>query len=327
MFVNISFIKSLCRMNGIKNKKILLIGGTGFIGLNLAKRLSSLDWEVTLMSRGISKIKKLDFSRKIKLIKGDVRDYKIVEENIKNKDVIINLAAVVNPASDFNPYQDLDVNCKGQLNILEARKNVNPNSKYIFFGTRAQFGKTRLSDSPLTESFCQRPISLYGIHKQASENYCYLYSTVFNLESIILRLSIVYGHEIAGENMHNIIDKFIKKALKNEKFYVNGHGKDLKDLIYIEDLIDLLVKIIESDVMEGTFNVGSGKKIKLIDIARKIVKLCGSGSFEARPFPKGIKPFELGSFYFDISKVKKAFNWKPKTDIDAGLKKVIESYK
>lgn len=311
----------------IKGKNILLIGGTGFIGLQLAKRLSEFPCNITILDKNIDEAKKLDFTKKIRFIKGDVTNYKSIEENIKNKDIIFNLATVVQDDGNFDPYFDLDINCKGQLNVLEARKNVNPNSKYIFLSSRTQFGILRKEDLPLTEEHCQRPISLYAIHKQTAENYCKLYKRAFDLKSVILRISIAYGPKIIGENKNNIIDKFIKKAINNEKFYVYGYGKNIKDLIYIEDLVELIIKILDSEEKEGIFNVGSGEKIELIDIAKKIVELCGSGNLEAIPFPKEIVKFELGNFYFDISKVKKTFDWEPKTKIEEGLKNTINFYK
>jgi len=314
--------------NNIKNKKIIIIGGCGFIGLHLAKRLSSLDCDLIILYRSnLDKVKNLDFTKKIKFIKGNIKEYKDIEKSIKDKDIIINFAAVVNPTSDFELYQDLEVNCKGQFNILEARKNINPDSKYLFLGSRTQFGRVKKEDLPIPEDYCQRPISLYGIHKQTSENYCKLYKRTFNLQSTILRLPQVYGPSLTKEKTHSIIDKFVKKALKNEKFYVNGYGKDIKDLIYIDDVIDLIIKILNSNIKEGIFNVGSGEKVQLIDIAKKIVKLCNSGSFEAVPFPEDLVNFELGSFFFDISKASKEFDWKPKISLDEGIKRVIDFYK
>ena len=307
----------------MNSKKILIIGGSGFMGLHLAKRLSKLESDITIYCKNIDKAKKLNLADKIKFIEGDITDYKAIEESIKDKEVIINLAAIVRDRDDFNPYLDLEVNCKGQINILEARKKVNPNSKYIFIGTRSQFGRVEEKDLPISEDHCQKPISLYGIHKQTAENYCKLYKRTFNLNSIILRLSQVYGPSLTKEKTHSIIDKFIKKAIMNEEFYVNGYGEDIKDLIYVDDVVDLIIKILDSNVEEGIFNVGSGKKIKLIDIAKKVVKFCNSGSFKAVPFPEKLAKFELGSFYFDISKVKKNFKWEPKVSIDEGIKKMI----
>lgn len=310
-----------------KNKKILLIGGSGFIGLHLAKKLSKFNKDITILSKHINKAKKVDFAKKIKFIERDAADYRAIEESIKNKDAIINLAVVVQDNANFDPYLDLEVNCKGQLNILEARKRVNPHSRYIFLGTRSQFGKIEEKDLPVSEKQCQKPISLYGIHKQTAENYCKLYKRTYNLKSIILRFPQVYGPRLTNEDTHSIIDKFIKKAIMNEEFYVNGYGRDIKDLIYVDDVVDLIIKILESDVEEGVFNAGSGKKITLIEIAEKIVKLCRSGSFKAVPFPKDILKFELGSFYFDISKVKKTFKWEPQINIEEGIKKTMEFYK
>ena len=310
-----------------KNQRILLIGGAGFIGLHLAKKLSSINNDITIFSKDNSKAKKLLFSKKIKFTKGDISNYKDVEKNINNKEIILNLASVVNSSQIVDFKNDLDVNCRGQINILNARKNINPHSKYIFFGTRAQFGKVEENDLPVLEDHCQKPVSLYGIHKQTAENYCKLYELTFNLKSIILRFPQIYGPSLTNENTQGIIDKFIKKAMRSELFYVNGFGKDIKDLIYIEDAVDLIIRVMESDVDGGTFNVGSGKKIKFIEIAEKIVEVCGSGSFKTVPFLKEIKKFELGNFYFDTSKVNKKFNWKPKTSLDEGIKKTKAFYK
>ena len=314
-------------MGSLKGKKILIIGGTGFVGMHLAKRLSEVPCRVYIFGRSIDNAKRVEFAKKIEFIESDVADYKAIEKSVKNKDIIVNLAAVVQDYAEFNPYLDLEVNCKGQLNILEARKKTNPAAKYIFIGSRTQFGRVNEKDLPVSEDLCQRPISLYGIHKHTAENYCMLYKRAFNLKSVILRLPQVYGPSLTGKNAHSIVDRFIRKALENEEFGVNGYGKDIKDLIYVEDVVGLIISILESETEEGIFNVGSGKKIKLIEIAEKIVKLCGSGSFKPVPFPKELANFELGDFYFDISKAKKAFNWSPKTKIHEGLKKTIEFYR
>ncbi len=294
--------------------------------MHLARRLLELGSDVAVFGKNEAKNGK-DFRNKINFIKGDVADYKAIEKSVKNKDAIINLAAVIQDYAEFDPYLDLEVNCRGQLNVLEARKKVNSAAKYIFIGSRTQFGKVDKKDLPVSEELCQRPVSLYGIHKQTAEDYCRLYKRAFNLKSVILRFPQVYGPGLAGKNSHSIIDRFIRKALKNEEFHVNGYGKDIKDLVYVQDAVELIVKILDSGIEEGAFNAGSGKKIRLIEIAKKIVKLCGSGSFKAVPFPRELAKFELGDFYFNITKVKKSFNWSPKTKIDEGLKKTIEFHK
>ena len=311
----------------IRKKKIILLGGSGFIGLHLAKRISEIGWDTTILSKDTQKISKLGFSESLTLIKGDITRYEDVLTGIKGKDCIVNLAAVCNTSSKFDPYSDLEVNCRGQLNVLESRKNSNPNSKYIFLGSRMQFGIVREDDMPIKDEHCQNPISLYGIHKTTAENYCKLYKRAFNLNSIVLRLPIVYGFNLIGDNKNNIIPHLVKKAINNEKFYINGYGSDIKDLLYVDDIIDLILLVIDSKVKNGAFNVGSGQKIRFIDLAEKIIKLLNSGSYEAVPFPKELAKFELGSFYFDTSGLKKIFKWMPKTSLDDGLIKIMDFFK
>lgn len=310
----------------IRNKKILLIGGSGFIGLNAAKALSELEADITILCKNPEKIKNIGFCRNFKIIKGDVSDYDSVEKNIMNKDVIINFASVVSSGSSFDAFEDIKTNLAGQLNVLEARKKLNQKSRYIFIGSRAQFGRVKEKDLPIKEDCPQNPISLYGIHKSAAENYCSLYYRAFGLKSIIIRLPQVYGPSLTNEETHSIIDKFIKKALKSEEFYVYGYGKDIKDLIYVDDVVEFITKVLNSGIENDIFNVGSGKKIRLKEIAKKIVDLCGSGSFRLAPFRKGTENFELGSCYFDISNAKK-FGWKPNVGIDEGIKKTIKLLK
>ena len=308
-------------------KKVLLIGGSGFIGLHLARKLAELGFDVSVFCRDAPDIKKLHFAKSIKFVKGDICNYDSVEKNIKGRDVIVNLASIVNHGSSFDPYRDLDVNCKGQINVLEARRKANQGSKYIFFGTRSQFGILKEPYKPVREDCCQRPISLYGINKQAAEHYCGLYRRAFGLKSVVIRISQVYGPSLSGEQTHSVLDKFIKSALKNEVFYVNGYGKDIKDFVYINDIVDLIVRVIKSNVENGIFNAGSGTKVALNEVAEKIVSICKSGKFKLVPFPKEIADFELGSFYFDISKTGKAFGWRPKINLDKGLKRTVDFHK
>ena len=309
-----------------KKQKILLIGGSGFIGLHLARSLSSSN-EVCIFCKNPGKLRNLAFLKNVQFIGGDVAVYDDVENSVRGKDVIINLASVVNAHADFDAFEDLEVNCRGTINILEARKNINPNSRCIFIGTRAQFGRVKEKELPVSEDYPQNPISLYGIHKSAAESYCGLYKRAFGICSIVLRLPQVYGPSLNLEETHSIIDKFARKAMNGGQVNVYGYGNDLKDLLFVDDFTELIARILKSNVDDGVFNVGSGKKIKLGDIAKKIVAACKSGSFKLAGFPKEKIPFELGSFYFDISKVSREFSWKPKTGIDEGIKKVVDFYK
>ena len=157
--------------------KILVIGGTGYIGLKLVKKLVDLNLDVTIMSRNVSEFESIDFLKKTTLIRGDVTKVGDVKTAVKNKDCVINLAAIINKYGDIkDSLYDLKVNCVGQINVLESLRLTNLKAKYIFMGSRAQFGRVAIKDLPIRENYPKNPISLYGIHKQTSEGYCHLYN-------------------------------------------------------------------------------------------------------------------------------------------------------
>ncbi len=289
------------------NKKTHIFGGNGFIGLHLQKRLRNEGFEVS--------------------VGGDVTKYDEVVENIKDKDVIINLATVVQTIGNFDATKDLEVNLCGQINILEARKNTNPTSKYIYIGSSLQFGKVEENDLPIKEDYPQRPLSLYGVNKSAAENYCAVYKRAYNLDSIILRLPPVYGPSLDGRETRSIVEKFIKIALRGESFTANNFGLDLKDQIYVDDVVEAIVLNIKSPITHEVYNFGSGKGIKLLDISKMIVEKCGSGKFEEVPYPADRAPFESGSFYFDISKAQRELGWSPKINIKEGVERMVDYYK
>ncbi len=289
------------------NKKIQIFGGNGFIGLHLQKRLHEDGFAVS--------------------VGGDVTKYDEVVEKVKDQDVIINLATVVQTTGNFDATKDLEVNLRGQINILEARKNAQPQSKYIYIGSSLQFGKVNEKDLPIGENYPQRPLSLYGTNKATAESYCEVYKRAHGLDSIILRLPPVYGPSLDGRETRSIVEKFIKLALSGEVITANNFGLDLKDLIYVDDVVEAIIKTIDSQVTHDAFNLGSGVGIKLLDISKMIVEECKNGTIKETPYPPEREAFESGSFYFDISKAKEGLNWTPKVNITEGIRKMIEFYK
>lgn len=311
----------------MKQEKILIFGGSGFIGAHLSQRLVAEKADVTVVCRDPEKIKDALCFKGVMLIAGDITNLQDVMKHIKNQDIIVNLTTIVQTAGKFDPYADLEINCKAQINVLEARKNVNPNAQYIYIGSSMQFGKVVEKDLPISEDHPQNPISLYAIHKTAAESYCSLYGKAFKLSSVIIRLPIVYGPNITRLETRSILEKFIKKALQDESFNINGFGKDLKDFIYVDDVVDALCVVMKSKIHNGAYNIGSGKGVLFSEIAQIIIDACGSGRYDLVPFPKELEPFEIGSFYFNIAKIQKELGWEPKINITEGIKKMVAFYK
>lgn len=314
-------------MDMLKNKKILILGGSGFVGSHLVGRLVACKADVTVMCRNPEEIKNISAFKGVRLVPGDITCYEDVAKSVQKQDIIINLATIVYNTGVFEPYADLEINCKGQINTLEARKNINPSAQYIYIGSSMQFGRVNEKNLPISEDYCQMPISLYGTHKFAAENYGNIYRKVHGLPSIVVRLTPLYGPSLTGKATRSIIEKFIKKILNDETFNVNGFGEDLKDFLYVDDVVDVLMHIMESSIREGTYHVGSGAGVKFSDVARMIVDECKMGNYTLVPFPKELEPFEVGSFYFDISKIKKELGWSPKVDIREGIKRMVAFYK
>lgn len=311
----------------MEQKKILIFGGSGFIGSHLSKKLVAEKADVTIVCRNPEEIREIEAFQGVKLVKGDIARYEDVVKYIPGKDVVINLATVVYNTGKFDPYVDLEINCKGQINILEALKNSNRTAQYIYIGSSMQFGRINPEDLPVSEEHAQAPVSIYGVHKATAEAYCKVYERTYGLSSIIMRLPPVYGPGIAGKETRSVVEMFIKKALRNEPFRVNGFGEDLKDFIYIDDVVSALMAIMASNAREGTYNVGSGTGVKFADVAKMIVEECGSGSYELVPFPAELEKFEVGSFYFDITKIKTELGWIPRVDIHEGIKKMVAFYR
>ncbi|MEK7519658.1 MAG: NAD(P)-dependent oxidoreductase [Patescibacteria group bacterium] len=307
----------------LANKKVLVLGGSGFLGAHLVKELATHKAAVTVLCRNPNDIKKIPAFHDTHLVQGDITVPENVAEHVSGKDIIVNLATVVYNTGVFEPYTDLNVNCKGQINVLEARKNFNPDAQYIYIGSSMQFGRVPEHDLPIAEDYCQHPISLYGTHKAAAESYGTIYRRAHSLPSVVVRLPPLYGPSLTGKETRSIIEKFIKKALRKEPFNVNGFGKDLKDFLYADDVVDVIVRVMRSSVRDGAYHAGSGTGIQFSDVARMIVEECASGRFNLVPFPKELEPFEVGSFYFDITKAQRELGWEPKIDIREGIQRMV----
>lgn len=311
----------------MEQKKILILGGSGFIGSHLTKKLVEQKAQVTIVCRNPEEIKNIEAFRDVTLVKGDTTKYEDVVAHTPGKDIVINLATVVYNTGKFDPYADLEINCRGQINILEALRNSNPTAQYIYMGSSMQFGRIDAKDLPVSEGHPQAPVSLYGVHKATAEAYCRVYERTYGLSSVVVRLPPVYGPGITGKETRSVVEMFIKKALRNEPFKVNGFGEDLKDFIYIDDVVSALIVIMSSSVRSGTYNVGSGTGVKFADVAKMIVDECKTGSYELVPFPAELEKFEVGSLYFDITKIRTELGWSPHVDIREGIKRMVAFYK
>lgn len=314
-------------------KKVLVTGGLGFIGSNLAHRLVSLGAEVTIIDNlaplyggNIFNINGIE--DKISLVIGDIRDQKLTEELVSNKDFIFNLAAQVSPIDSGNmPLEDLDINCKGYLTILEACRKLNKNAKVIFPSSRLALGK--ITENPVTENHPANPLNLYGVHKLTNEKYSFLYNKNYGLKTTVLRITNPYGErQQIKHSKYSVPGWFMRLAMEGKSINIFGGGKQKRDYIHISDLVEALLQAgINSSTDGHLYNCGTGKSVEFKEMVELIIKTVGSGKIEYVPWPEDYKKEETGDFENDMSKFYKDTGWKPKIGLEEGIVRMCEYYK
>ena len=222
-----------------------------------------------------------------------------------------------------NPFLDLKVNGFGVLNILEAARLHNQKVKIVFPGSRLQFGK--VEKLPVAEDHPMRPTSLYGIHKLLGENYHLSYRHFYGLNTCVLRFSNPYGpHLKMKKPEYNVFNYFIDLALQNSVLKVYGDGSQIRDYIFIGDVVDALLAAGISKAANGeVFNVGSGVGTAFIEAAKTIVKVVGKGRIKQISWPEQAQNLETGDYIADITKIKKVLGWEPKYSLTSGIEKTV----
>ena len=314
-------------------KKILITGGLGFIGSNLAIKLVDFGADVTIMDArlkpyGFNEFNIFPIEGRVKLDFSDIRDRKKVEQEVQDKDLIFNLAAQLDSSLSLKePLLDIDINCCGTINVLEACKNYNPGAKIIFPGSRMQYG--RIKTLPVKESHPMNPLTIYATDKVTAESYHRIYYEQFGLDTTVLRLTNPYGPMAQIKNpAYAIVSWFIRQSLEGKDITIYGKGEQKRDYIYIDDLTEVFALMGLNQESSGkAYNLGSGTSTSLDEIANKIVDITKSGRVIYVPWPQNAKNIETGDFVADVSAVRKLFNWEPKFSIEEGLKRTIEFYR
>jgi len=241
-------------------KRVLVTGGLGFMGFNLVRALQRADARVKVLSRSWPPLPGNVESTLggVTFFHGDIRDPAVVEEAVPGCDVIFHLAGKSGPAaSNASPLEDLDVNSRGLLTLLDACRSLNPGVKIVFPSSRLVYGAS--AKQPTSESAPTAPLSVYGIHKWASEQYLLLYQRLYGLRVSILRITNPYGpFQRPEQNRYGVVNWFIHLAMHDQPLTGYGEGLQLRDYIHVDDVVDaLLVTGANSEADGEIFNVGS----------------------------------------------------------------------
>ena len=312
-----------------KGKDILITGGTGFIGLNLVKTLKEAGAHLTVTFLRKNKLNSKEKEILIGVTKKamDIRNRRVIEKLVRGKDYIFHLAGQSGAvASMKDPVLDMEVNCIGSLNLLEACRLLNPGAAVLSLGSRLEFGRPQYL--PVDEKHPLVPTSIHGVNKITIEKYFILYHRIYNLKTIYLRVTNPYGSYQRKESKNfGIINFFIQKLLRDETVEIFGGGKQLRDYIYVGDLVEAMLRaFLIPEAYGEAFNIGSGQGISLLDMVKSIIRIANCGSFKKIPWPSEFKEVETGDFIADISKARKILGWQPGVNIEEGLKKTIAGY-
>jgi UDP-glucose 4-epimerase len=316
-----------------KKKKVLITGGAGFIGSNLAIRLCGLGADVLVIDSLIEEYGGNIFNLepvkdKIRLNIADVRTYPTMLYLVKGQDIIFNLAGQVSHMdSMIDPWTDLEINCRSQLTILEACKHNNKDVKIIYAGTRQQYGKPNYL--PVDEDHIVHPTDVNGINKMAGEWYHILYNNVYDIRAASIRLVNTFGpRQLLRHNRQGFIGWFIRQILENSEIKLYGGGEQIRDFNFIDDVVDAFLIAGASEQADGNFyNLGGIEPVSLKNLVKMMIKVAGSGSFTEIPFPEERKKIDIGDFYSDYSKIKHELGWQPKVSLQEGLEKTFTYYK
>ena len=319
-------------MKNYSGKEILITGGLGFIGSNLARRLVSQGANLTLVDSlipqyGGNTFNIDDIKNKVAVNVCDVRDTFAMEHLIQGKEYLFNLAGQTSHLDSMaDPHTDLDINAAAQLSILEVCRKVNPDIKIVFASTRQLYG--RPDYLPVDEKHPIRPVDVNGINKLAGEWYHLLYNNVYGIRACALRLTNTYGPGMRVKDARQtFLGIWIRLLLEGKPIKVFGDGLQLRDFTYVDDCIEALLLAGASDKANGkVYNLGGSEVIGLKDLSKMMVNLGHGGSFELAPFPSDKKAIDIGDYYSDFSLITKELGWVPKIDLKDGLKRTLNYY-
>ena len=316
-----------------RGRRVMITGGLGFIGSNLAIRLVELGADVLLVDSLIpdaggnfASIEPVKDRLRVNV--ADIRQPNTMNYLVRGQEVVFNLAGQVSHIDSMrDPHTDLEVNCRAQLTLLEACRHHNPAAKVVFAGTRQVYG--RPDALPVTEQHLVRPTDVNGINKVAGEYYHLVYNNVFGVRACSLRLTNVYGpRQLIRHNRQGFIGWFVRLALDRREIQVFGDGSQIRDFVYVDDVADAFLRAGATDAVNGeVFNVGGDEHWTHADLVRLLVSLAEGASFRFVDWPAEKKAIDIGSFYADSSRFRAVTGWRPTVQLREGLERTLAFYR
>lgn len=318
-------------MSELGSKRILVTGGLGFIGSNVVHRCLALGAQVTVYDMldprsggNMENVRTIEKDIRIEL--NDIRNFEALATVVRGHDILINCAAYTShPNSMKEPLIDIDVNCKGVINLLEAVRRFNRECSVVHVGTSTQIG--RMLINPVTENHPEFPLDIYSANKSASEKYVLVYGNAYGLRVSCVRLANVYGPRSNIRSPEfGFMNYFIGLGLQGKTITVFGEGRQLRTITYVEDVVEALIVAATSRCAAGeTYFATSESRCSVSDIAEAIAEVIG-GDVRYVEWPRDREAIEIGDAVISSEKIRGALGWRAETDLRIGLERTREYF-
>lgn len=328
-------------------KRVLITGGAGFVGSNLAHRLARDGAKITVLDNFHPDYGGNEYNLSgidVKLVRGDIAQAGVLDQACADADFVFHMAAQCSHVDSMtDPWLDLEYNCKGTLRLLEAVRKVGRKTPIVYAGTRAILGAPL--EMPTRERTLPNPVDVYGVNKHAAELYGSVFARVHGIPFVSMRLTNSYGIRHQMKNgKYGILNWFMSLAMRGQMIKIFGTGEQLRDYLHIDDAIDAFaraggfaaklgeggkdgrVQLAGEAIPYAVFNIGSGRGMKFADCAKEAAK-AGGGKVEFVPWPADRKAIETGDFIADGTAAKEVLGWSPKIPFEQGVRETCEWYK
>lgn len=314
------------------HQRVLITGGLGFIGSNLARKLLELEAIVTIVDNldpdsGANPFNVEDIKGHINIIQADINDNHQMKLAVEGQKYLFNLAGQMSHLGSMqDPFKDLSVNTIGQLKLLEVCRQNNPDIKIVFAGTRQVYG--RPTYLPVDEKHLLTPLDNNGVSKRAGEMYHIVYNRVHGMTTCVLRMTNVYGPRMRiKDDLLTFAGWWFHQLLEGNNIQIFGNGMQIRDLNYVDDVVNALLLCAAHPSANGKiYNLG-GEPINLLNLARLMIEVNGSGNYEIVPFPESRKRIDIGDYYGDYSLIKSDVGWQPQIPLRDGISRLLEFYR